>query len=113
MYMFLLLFTFMFAHQELPPLIIDDIHCDTSPPVMHLSPPRMMDYFRQQPQYRQQKTLRIKQTSSTPVTPPGLQKQHMGITSPSTSGTGQADTVRKSPIGELGFIIVDFIVTTW
>ncbi|KDR19143.1 DNA ligase 1-like isoform X2 [Zootermopsis nevadensis] len=99
--------------QELPPLIIEDIHCDTSPPVMHLSPPRMMDYFRQQPQYRQQKTLRIKQTSSTPVTPPGLQKQHMGITSPSTSGTGQADTVRKSPIGELGFIIVDFIVTTW
>jgi hypothetical protein len=55
----------------------------------------------------------MQQTSSTPVTPSALQKQQMGITSPSSTGTMQTGAIRKSPIGELDFFIVDFTRTIW
>lgn len=108
-YAFVLLFTFIFVNQELPSLSIDDSQCGTRPPVIRFSPPRVLDCTREQPPCLQQKAQVTHWAPPTSPIPSALPKQRMGITPPSSTGVMQADGVRKSPMGELDVVTVDFI----
>lgn len=110
MYAFAFFFTFIiFVNQELPSLSIDDSQCGTRPPVIRVSPPRMLDCTREQPPCRQQKAQVTQWAPPASPIPSALPKQRMGITPPSSTGIMQTDGVRKSPMGELDVLTVDFI----
>jgi hypothetical protein len=103
------LFAFIFVNQELPSLSIDDSQCGTRPPVIRYSPPRILDFTREQPPCSPQKAQAIQWAPPTSPTPSALPKQRVGVTPPTSTGIMQTDGVRKSPMGELGVLTIDFV----
>jgi hypothetical protein len=90
--------TFFFSGQELPSLTIEDNQFGIREPVIQF------EGVSSQPSQRQQKTDTIQSTPIPSLTP--SPKLRVAMSQPSFTGNVQADGIRRSPIGELGALIV-------
>ena len=91
---------FFFSCQELPSLTIDDSQFGMNEPVIQF------ENVSGQPSHRQQKTDMMQRTPVVSQTPPASPKLRVAVSHPSVTGNVQADGIRRSPIGELGALIV-------
>ena len=98
--------TFFFSCQELPSLTIDDSQYGIREPVIQF------ESVSSQPSHRQQKTDMMQRTSVASLTPSPSPKLRIAVSQPFT-GNVQGDGIRRSPIGELGALIVHVFFIFW